>query len=140
MAARAAFLDSDSRSLGALLPFGIYTIPEVSFVGETEESLTARNHPYAIGLAHYYELPRGQINNDHEGALKLLFDRASLELLGVHILGSRATETVHLGQAVKAFGGTIEYFIDTVTNFPTMTEAYKIAALNGINRLGKRQR
>jgi NAD(P) transhydrogenase len=140
LAARAAFLGSDSCSLGTLLPFGIYTIPEVSYVGETEESLTAKNHPYAIGLAYYYELPRGQINNDHEGALKLLFDRDSLKLLGVHIIGSRATETVHLGQAVMAFGGTIEYFIDTVTNFPTMTEAYKIAALNGINRLGNQKR
>ena len=135
LAARAAFLGSDSCSLGTLLPFGIYTIPEISYVGETEESLKAKNIPYEVGIAYYYELPRGQINNDHEGALKLLFDPLTLRLHGVHIIGSRATEIVHLGQAVMAFGGTLEYFIDTVTNFPTMTEAYKVAALNGINRM-----
>jgi NAD(P) transhydrogenase len=135
LAARAAFLKEETCSISPLLPFGIYTIPEVSYVGETEESLTAKNIGYEVGVALSYELPRGQISNDREGALKLLFDRETLKLLGVHIIGNRATEIVHIGQAVMAFGGTIEYFIDRVMNFPTMAEAYKIAAFNGINRL-----
>lgn len=139
LAARAAFLDSDSCSLKSLLPYGIYTIPEISFVGETEESLKQKKYPYGTGIAFSFELPRGQINNEHDGALKLLFDRETLKLLGVHIIGERATEIIHIGQAVMAFGGTIEYFVDTVMNFPTMAEAYKIAALNGINSLARRE-
>lgn len=137
LAARAAFLGADCCSLKTLLPFGIYTIPEISYVGETEESLKQKKYPYEIGIAFAFELARGQISNDHDGALKLLFDRNSLKLLGVHIIGERATEIIHVGQAVMAFGGTIEYFVDTVMNFPTMADAYKMAALNGLNRLAR---
>jgi NAD(P) transhydrogenase len=139
IAARAAFLGSNSCSLQNLLPFGIYTIPEISYVGETEESLKQKDYPYEFGICFSFELPRGQINNDHSGALKLLFDRDTLKLLGVHIIGERATEIIHIGQAVMAFGGTIDYFVDTVMNFPTMAEAYKIAALNGFNRVAKKR-
>ncbi|MCX6640648.1 MAG: Si-specific NAD(P)(+) transhydrogenase [bacterium] len=126
----------DRCSMNRLLPYAIYTIPEISIVGETEESLTAQNVPYEIGHAFYREVARGQIINEPDGMVKLLFNRESLNLLGVHILGSRASELIHIGQAVLSFGGKITYFIDTVFNYPTLSEAYKIAALNGINRLG----
>jgi NAD(P) transhydrogenase len=116
-------------------PFGIYTIPEVSMVGATEEELTKEKVPYEIGHAFYRETARAHIMGDTEGMLKLIFHRETLQLLGVHIIGERATELVHVGQAVMAYGGTIEYFIDNVVNYPTLSEAYKIAALNGYNRL-----
>jgi len=119
----------------APLPFGIYTIPEVSMVGATEEELTKARVPYEIGQAFYRETARAQIMGDTEGVLKLVFHRQTLQLLGVHIIGERASELIHVGQAVIAYGGTIEYFIDNVVNYPTLSEAYKIAALNGYNRL-----
>jgi NAD(P) transhydrogenase len=137
LAALAAFTGSHRAPGQKYLPFGIYTIPEVSYVGETEESLQQAGHPYEKGVANFFELPRGQINNDHDGVLKLLFDRNDRKLLGVHIIGERATEIIHIGQAVMAFGGTIDYFVDTVMNYPTIAEAYKNAALDGLNRLGK---
>jgi NAD(P) transhydrogenase len=117
------------------LPFGIYTIPEVSTVGATEEELTEARVPYEIGQAFYRETARAHIMGDPEGVLKLVFHRKTLQLLGVHIIGERASELIHIGQAVIAYGGTIEYFIDNVVNYPTLSEAYKIAALNGYNRL-----
>ncbi len=116
-------------------PFGIYTIPEVSMVGATEEELTKEKVPYEIGHAFYRETARAHIMGDTEGMLKLIFHRETLQLLGVHIIGERATEIIHVGQAVMAYGGAIEYFIDNVVNYPTLSEAYKIAALNGYNRL-----
>lgn len=116
-------------------PFGIYTIPEVSMVGATEEELTAERVPYEIGHAFYRETARAHIMGETEGMLKLIFHRETLQLLGVHIIGERATELIYVGQAVIAYGGTIEYFIDNVVNYPTLSEAYKIAALNGYNRL-----
>jgi NAD(P) transhydrogenase len=119
----------------APLPFGIYTIPEVSMVGATEEELTAARVPYEIGHAFYRETARAHIMGDTEGMLKLIFHRETLRLLGVHIIGERASELIHIGQAVIAYGGTIEYFIDNVVNYPTLSEAYKVAALNGYNRL-----
>jgi len=122
-------------SLLAPLPFGIYTIPEVSMVGATEEELTAARVPYEIGHAFYRETARAHIMGDTEGMLKLIFHRETLQLLGVHIIGERASELIHVGQAVIAYGGTIEYFIDNVVNYPTLSEAYKVAALNGYNRL-----
>jgi NAD(P) transhydrogenase len=137
LAALAAFTGSHRAPGQKYLPFGIYTIPEVSYVGETEESLKQAGHPYERGVAHFYELPRGQINNDRDGVLKLLFDRNNHKLLGVHIIGEGATEIIHIGQAVMTFGGTIDYFVDTVMNYPTIAEAYKTAALNGLNRLGR---
>ncbi|MGB5107890.1 MAG: Si-specific NAD(P)(+) transhydrogenase [Candidatus Zixiibacteriota bacterium] len=132
----AAFGSNSKTAKKVYLPFGIYTIPEISFVGETEESLREKNHPYETGIAHFYELPRGQINNDHDGCLKLICDRNTRKLLGVHIIGERATEIIHIGQAVMSFEGTIDYFVDTVFNYPTIADAYKTAALNGLNKLG----
>lgn len=119
----------------APLPYGIYTIPEVSTVGASEETLTKERVPYEIGHAFYRETARAQIMGDTEGILKLVFHRESLQLLGVHIIGERATELIHLGQAIIAYGGTIQYFIDNVVNYPTLSEAYKVASLNGLNRL-----
>lgn len=132
----AAFCGKAELRKKLALPFGIYTIPEISYVGESEEALKARNCAYETGSAHFFELPRGQINNDHDGILKLIFDVKTMKLLGVHIIGERATEIIHIGQAVMAFGGTIDYFADTVFNYPTIAEAYKTAALNGLNKLG----
>lgn len=118
-----------------ILPYGIYTIPEISMVGETEESLTAQGVPYEIGQAFFNEVARGQIIGDTYGMLKLLFHRETRKLLGVHIIGERATEIIHVGQAVLNFNGSIDYFVNTVFNYPTLSDAYKVAALNGINRL-----
>jgi NAD(P) transhydrogenase len=118
-----------------LIPYGIYTIPEISMVGQTEEQLTKEKIPYEIGLARYAELAKGQMLGDEQGLLKILFDPDSLKLLGVHIIGDRAAEIVHIGQAVLTMGGTIEYFRDTVFNYPTLAEAYKVAALDGLNKL-----
>ncbi|HVN89155.1 MAG TPA: Si-specific NAD(P)(+) transhydrogenase [Candidatus Binataceae bacterium] len=118
-----------------LFPYGIYTIPEISFVGATEETLTDQSVPYEIGKAVYREVPRGQIIGDVSGMLKLLFHRETRELLGVHIVGDGAIELVHIGQAVLSLKGTVDYFINTVFNYPTLAECYKNAALDGINRL-----
>jgi NAD(P) transhydrogenase len=117
------------------LPYGIYTIPEISMVGRTEQELTAGKVRYEVGIARYEELAKSQILGDHSGLLKLVFDPDSLKLLGVHCIGERAAEIVHIGQAVLAFGGTIEYFRDAVFNYPTMAEAFKVAALDGLNKL-----
>lgn len=138
LAAIHAFKDGDRSSINTLLPFGIYTIPEVSMVGETEETLTNTGQDYEIGVARFFELARGQIINDHDGILKMLFDPKSERILGVHIVGERATELIHIGQAVMAHGGTLGYFINTVFNYPTLTEAYKVAALDGYSRLESR--
>ncbi len=135
LAAINAFKRDDISCLNTLLPFGIYTIPEVSLIGETEESLAAVGQDYEIGVARYYELPRGQIINDHDGMLKLIFDRQSKRILGVHIIGDKATELIHIGQAVMTHGGTLDYFLDTVFNHPTLSEAYKVAALDGFARV-----
>ncbi len=116
-------------------PYGIYTIPEISFAGATEEELTNNKVPYEIGRAEYSETARGQIVGDHTGMLKLCFHRETLELLGVHIFGEAATELIHIGQAVIAHQGKVTYFRDNVFNYPTLAECYKVAALNGLNRL-----
>jgi NAD(P) transhydrogenase len=118
-----------------LIPYGIYTIPEISMVGYTEEQLTQEKIPYEIGLARYAELAKGQMLGDEQGLLKLIFDPDSLKLLGVHVIGDRAAEIVHIGQAVLALGASIEYFRDAVFNYPTLAEAYKVAALDGLNKL-----
>jgi NAD(P) transhydrogenase len=118
-----------------LIPYGIYTIPEISMVGQTEEQLTKDKIPYEIGLARYAELAKGQMLGDEQGLLKLIFDPGSLKLLGVHVIGDRAAEIVHIGQVVLTMGGTIEYFRDAVFNYPTLAEAYKVAALDGLNKL-----
>jgi NAD(P) transhydrogenase len=116
-------------------PYGIYTIPEISFVGRTEQELTEAGVPYEVGIAHYREIARGQIRGDATGRLKLLFHREDGRLLGVHIIGDGATELIHIGQAVMNFGGTIDYFVENVFNYPTLAECYKVAALSGINRM-----
>ena len=118
-----------------LIPYGIYTIPEISMVGQTEEQLTRENINYEVGLARYAELAKGQMLGDEQGLLKLVFDPDSLKLLGAHAIGDRAAEIIHIGQAVLTMGGTIEYFRDTVFNYPTLAEAYKVAALDGLNKL-----
>lgn len=123
------------RTDTALLPYGIYAIPEISMVGRTQEDLANADIPFGIGVARYREIARGQIIGDETGMLKLLFHRHTRELLGVHIIGEGATELIHVGQAVIAYRGKIDYFIDTVFNYPTLAECYKVAALDGINRL-----
>ncbi len=117
-------------------PYGIYTIPQISFIGKTEEQLTDADVPYEVGVAYYREIARGQIAGHTDGRLKLLFHRETLDLLGVHIFGENAAELLHIGQAVFKLKGKITYFIDTVFNYPTLAECYKTAAFNGLNRLG----
>jgi NAD(P) transhydrogenase len=118
-------------------PYGIYTIPEISFIGKTEEQLTEEDVPYEAGVAYYREIARGQISGDTTGRLKLLFNRETRQLLGVHIIGEGATELLHIGQAVLSMNGTMDYFIDTVFNYPTLAECYKAAAFNGLNKLAR---
>ena len=118
-----------------LFPYGIYTIPEVSMVGQTEETLTENKVPYEVGIAKYSELAKSMMLGDDAGMLKLLFHPETHKLLGVHALGQRATEIIHIGQAVLFYGGTVEYFRDMVFNYPTLAEAYKVAALDGLNKL-----
>jgi|CXWL01.1.fsa_nt_gi NAD(P) transhydrogenase len=118
-----------------LLPYGIYSIPEMSMVGQNEEQLTKAGIPYEVGIARYREIARGQIIGDDIGMLKLLFQPHTRALLGVHAIGDGATELIHIGQAVLSYGGKIDYFIDTVFNYPTLAECYKVAALAGVNRL-----
>ena len=122
-------------SMPQLFPYGIYTIPEISYVGQNEEQLTAAGIPYEVGIARYREIARGQIVGDETGLLKLLFHRQTRKLLGVHIIGEGASELIHIGQAVLAFEGKIDYFVNTVFNYPTLAECYKVAALSGTNKL-----
>jgi NAD(P) transhydrogenase len=126
----------ETNSVPELFPFGIYAIPEISMVGRTEEDLTRQGIPYEVGKASYREIARGQIIGDSIGLLKLIFHLETHQILGVHILGEGASELVHIGQAVMALGGTVEYFINAVFNYPTLAECYKTAAFDGINRLG----
>jgi NAD(P) transhydrogenase len=123
-------------SVPDLFPYGIYAVPEISMVGKTEEELTRAGIAYEVGKARYKEIARGQIIGDLSGLLKLVFHAETRKLLGVHIIGEGASELIHIGQAVLSFGGTIDYFIDTVFNYPTLAECYKVAAFDGINRLG----
>ncbi|MFN0179116.1 MAG: Si-specific NAD(P)(+) transhydrogenase [Gemmatimonadales bacterium] len=116
-------------------PIGIYAIPEISMVGETEQILTERKEPYEVGIARYREIARGQILGDGDGLLKLLFAREDRRLLGVHIIGTGATELLHIGQTVLGLGGGLDYFLRTIFNYPTLAECYKVAALNAANKL-----
>jgi NAD(P) transhydrogenase len=118
-----------------LFPYGIYTIPEISMIGPTEETLTANKIPYEVGIARYSQLAKSMMLGDETGMLKLLFDPGTHKLLGVHALGQRATEIIHIGQAVLFYGGSVEYFRDIVFNYPTLAEAYKVAAFDGLNKL-----
>ena len=123
------------ESAPKLMPYGIYTIPEISMVGETEQQLTAEKVCYEVGVARFDELAKGQMIGDDSGLLKLLFDPETTELLGVHVIGEGASELVHIGQAVLSTHGSIKYFRDIVFNYPTLAEAYKVAALDGLNKL-----
>ncbi len=124
-----------TAGMTALQPIGIYSIPEVSYVGATEVELTKDSIPYEVGVSRYRELARGQIAGDSYGMLKLLVSTEDLKLLGVHIFGTNATEMVHIGQAVMGCGGTVEYLVDAVFNYPTFSEAYKVAALDVMNKM-----
>ncbi|OLR92437.1 Si-specific NAD(P)(+) transhydrogenase [Actinokineospora bangkokensis] len=124
-----------ARELTALQPIGIYTIPEISYCGATEAELTSSAVPYEVGLARYRELARGAIVGDAYGMLKLLVSTEDRKLLGVHLFGTGATDLVHIGQAVMACGGTVDYLVDTVFNYPTLSEAYKVAALDATNKI-----
>ncbi len=134
LAAYHAF-DEPGAKLMDLQPIGIYSIPEVSYVGATEVDLTKESVPYEVGVSRYRELARGQIAGDTYGMLKILVSTDDLKLLGVHIFGSGATDLVHIGQAVMGCGGTVEYLVDAVFDYPTLSEAYKVAALDVMNKI-----
>lgn len=124
-----------THSVPDLFPYGIYAIPEIAWVGLPETKLTVKDVPFETGVARYNEIARGQIIGDHDGMLKLIFHLDTRRILGVWVLGTQATELVHIGQAVMALGGTLDYFIDSVFNYPTLAECYKVAALDGYNKL-----
>jgi NAD(P) transhydrogenase len=117
------------------LPFGVYSIPEIGYVGKTELELTEAATPYEVGVSYYRELARGQILGDAHGLVKLLVSPEDRKLLGVHALGANATEVVHIGQAVMGLGGTVDFLVESVFNYPTLAEAYKVAALDAANKL-----
>lgn len=125
----------EARTLASHFPIGVYSIPEISMAGETEEQLTAKRVPYEVGIARYREIARGQIVGDDTGMIKIIVHREARALLGVHAIGTAATELIHVGQAVLALGGGLDYFLDTVFNYPTFAECYKVAALNAANKL-----
>ena len=116
-------------------PIGIYTIPEISYVGKTEDQLTEESVPFEVGISRYRELARGQILGDSYGMLKLLVHPDTRQLLGVHVFGTGATELVHIGQTVMGCGGTVDYLVDAVFNYPTLAESYKVAALDAMNKM-----
>lgn len=124
-----------TKPMAKHFPIGIYAIPEISMVGETEETLTEKKVPYETGIARYREISRGQILGDDSGFFKMIFHRDNGRLLGTHCIGSGATELVHVGQAVIGLGGGLDYFLDTVFNFPTLAECYKVAAFNAANKI-----
>ncbi len=125
----------ESKPMPSHFPIGIYSIPEISMVGATEEELTEQKIPYEVGMARYREIARGHIMGDQNGLLKLIFHRDQGNLLGVHAIGNSATELIHVGQAVLRLGGGLDYFLETVFNYPTFAECYKVAALNAANKL-----
>jgi NAD(P) transhydrogenase len=138
LAASAMIDHQSSAKLIADIPTGIYTIPEISSVGKTEQELTAAKIPYEVGRAQFKHLARAQISNSLVGSLKILFHRDTKEILGIHCFGENAAEIIHIGQAIMQQtngGNTIEYFVNTTFNYPTMAEAFRVAALNGLNRL-----
>ena len=139
LAAYSAFC-MESKPMASHFPVGIYSIPEISMVGAHEHELTAKKIPYETGVARYREIARGQILGDDSGLLKLLFHREDHRLLGVHAIGTGATELIHIGQAVLGLNGGLDYFLDTVFNYPTLAECYKVAALNASNKLARSAR
>ncbi|MEM1166451.1 MAG: Si-specific NAD(P)(+) transhydrogenase [Planctomycetota bacterium] len=135
IAASHMFESRINRGYDRLFPFGIYAIPEISMVGWTEQALTEQDIPYESGVANYREIARGQLLGDDTGMLKLLIHQETRHVLGAHAIGTGATELIHIAQAVMAHNGTVDYFVDTVFNYPTLAECYKVAALNGVNKL-----
>jgi hypothetical protein len=129
----------ETTSFPEFFPFGVYAVPEISMVGATEQDLVAKRIPFETGVARLRETARGQILGIESGLLKLLFSIETRKLLGAHILGEGATELIHIGQAALALGGTLEYFVESVFNYPTLAEAYKIAALDAWNRMPRRR-
>jgi NAD(P) transhydrogenase len=129
-----------THAAAQLQPIGIYSIPEISFVGRTEEQLTKDNVPFEVGVSRYRELARGQIIGDSYGVLKLLVSLDDRTVLGVHVFGTGATELIHIGQAVMGCGGTVDYLVDAVFNYPTLAEAYKVAALDAMNKMRQIER
>jgi NAD(P) transhydrogenase len=127
--------DEPVREMQALQPIGIYTIPEISFVGRTEDELTDARVPFEVGVSRYRELARGQIIGDSYGMLKILVSPEDGRILGVHVFGTGATELVHIGQAVMGCGGTVDYLVDAVFNYPTLAESYKVAGLDAMNKM-----
>jgi NAD(P) transhydrogenase len=127
--------EEPAHAMHEMQPIGIYTIPEISFVGRTEDDLTDQLIPFEVGISRYRELARGQITGDSHGMLKLLVAPGDRTLLGVHVFGTGATELVHIGQAVMGCGGTIDYLVDAVFNYPTLAESYKVAALDAMNKI-----
>jgi len=128
-------LDTPVSKMRQHFPIGIYSIPEISMVGEPEHELTRQKIPYEVGIARYREIARGQILGDDSGFFKMLFHREDRRLLGVHIIGTGATELLHIGQTVLGLGAGLDYFMETVFNYPTLAECYKVAALNAANKL-----
>jgi NAD(P) transhydrogenase len=124
-----------ARALGQLQPIGIYSIPEISFVGRTEDELTEARVPFEVGISRYRELARGQIIGDSYGMLKLLVSPEDHTLLGVHVFGTGATELIHIGQTVMGCRGAVDYLVDAVFNYPTLAESYKVAALDAMNKM-----
>jgi NAD(P) transhydrogenase len=135
LAAHAAFNEPTAGMDTVLQPIGIYTIPEISYVGRTEAELTESAIPYEVGISRYRELARGQIVGDSYGMLKLLVSPETKKLLGVHVFGTNATELVHIGQAIMGTGGTLDYLVNAVFNYPTLSETYKVAALDAVNKM-----
>jgi NAD(P) transhydrogenase len=128
------------RAAQMLQPIGIYSLPEISFIGKTEDQLTEECVPFEVGVSRYRELARGQIIGDSYGVLKLLVSPKDRTLLGVHVFGTGATELVHIGQAVMGCGGTVDYLVDAVFNYPTLAESYKVAALDATNKMRQVER
>jgi NAD(P) transhydrogenase len=129
------FFEGRLLALDIHCPTASTTIPEISMIGKTEQELTEAKVPYEVGIARYDELAKGQMVGDETGMLRILFHVDTLKVLGVHAIGESATEIIHIAQTALTLEGTIEFFRDSVINYPTFAEAYKVAALNGLNKL-----
>jgi NAD(P) transhydrogenase len=123
--------------VAGILPLAVYTIPEVAMAGETEETCREKGRPYCVGRAYYGDNARGQISGDLWGEIKLVFSPEDQKLLGIHVIGENASELIHIGMACMALEGTLDYFIQAVFNYPTLAEAYKYAAYDGLQNLAR---
>jgi NAD(P) transhydrogenase len=135
IAMRHAFKLEGDKEFDPVFPYGLYTIPEAAMIGDTEAQARKKGIEVEVGRSFYKDNARGQIINDLDGMLKLVFEKSTKKLLGAHVLGERATDLIHVAQAVMAFGGTIDYFVESVFNYPTLGELYKYAAYDGLGRL-----